>query len=361
PTDLCPALLYLVQEKLNEQLEEQRQEQALQRYRSEADELDHWLLNTKASLDVALAAPKDPMDMEAQLEDCQNMLVEIEQKVVALSQLSVHNENLLLEGKAHTKDEAEQLAVKLRTLKGSLLELQKALHHKQLDIQGATQEKEERDLDPTAAQSPGVQEWLAQARSTRTHQRQSSLQQQKELEEELAAQKSLLRSVASRGEEIRTQHSAEAPGGPGENPDVLSQELEGEKSLAEDQMRKKWENLHQEFSTKQKLLQNVLEQEQEQALCSRPSRLLQGGPPHRAEGQTQGPATVTSVLGGLSQALEEVSSQGARAKGQDIRLEQKLYDGVSATSTWLDDVEERLFVAPVLLPQETETCLFTQE
>lgn len=65
----------------------------------------------------------------------QNMLVEIEQKVVALSELSVHNENLLLEGKAHTKEEAEQLAVKLRTLKGSLLELQRALHDKQLNIQ----------------------------------------------------------------------------------------------------------------------------------------------------------------------------------------------------------------------------------
>lgn len=63
------------------------------------------------------------------------MLVEIEQKVVALSELSAHNENLLLEGKAHTKDEAEQLAVKLRTLKGSLLELQRALHDKQLNIQ----------------------------------------------------------------------------------------------------------------------------------------------------------------------------------------------------------------------------------
>lgn len=63
------------------------------------------------------------------------MLVEIEQKVVALSELSVHNENLMLEGKAHTKDEAEQLAVKLRTLKGSLLELQRALHDKQLNIQ----------------------------------------------------------------------------------------------------------------------------------------------------------------------------------------------------------------------------------
>lgn len=65
----------------------------------------------------------------------QNMLVEIEQKVVALSQLSVHNENLLLEGKAHTKDEAEQLAGKLRLLKGSLLELQRALHDRQLSMQ----------------------------------------------------------------------------------------------------------------------------------------------------------------------------------------------------------------------------------
>ena len=63
------------------------------------------------------------------------MLVEIEQKVVALSELSVHNDNLLLEGKAHTKEEAEQLAVKLRTLKGSLLELQRALHDKQLLMQ----------------------------------------------------------------------------------------------------------------------------------------------------------------------------------------------------------------------------------
>lgn len=65
----------------------------------------------------------------------QNMLGEIEQKVVALSQLSVHSENLLLEGKAHTKDEAEQLAAKLRLLKGSLLELQRALHDRQLSMQ----------------------------------------------------------------------------------------------------------------------------------------------------------------------------------------------------------------------------------
>lgn len=56
---------------MNDQLEEQRQEQALQRYRCEADELDSWLLSTKATLDTALGTPKEPMDMEAQLVDCQ--------------------------------------------------------------------------------------------------------------------------------------------------------------------------------------------------------------------------------------------------------------------------------------------------
>ncbi|XP_032341093.1 nesprin-1 isoform X13 [Camelus ferus] len=137
--------------------------------------------------------------------------------------------------------------------------------------------------------------------------------------------------------------------------------MEGEKSPAEDQMRMKWESLHQEFSTKQKLLQNVLEQEQEQVLYSRPNRLLSGVPLYKGDGQAQDKSAVTSLLDGLNQAFEEVSSQGGGTKRQNIHLEQKLYDGVSATSTWLDDVEERLFVATALLPEETETCLFNQE
>lgn len=42
--------------------------------------------------------------------------------------------------------------------------------------------------------------------------------------------------------------------------------MEGERARAEDQMRMKWESLHQEFSAKQKLLQNALEQEQDQVV-----------------------------------------------------------------------------------------------
>uniref|UniRef100_A0A8C2RZJ2 Uncharacterized protein n=1 Tax=Capra hircus TaxID=9925 RepID=A0A8C2RZJ2_CAPHI len=52
---------------------------------------------------------------------------------------------------------------------------------------------------------------------------------------------------------------------------------------------------------------------------------------------------------------------GGGTKKQSVDLERKLYDGVSATSTWLDDVEERLFVATALLAEEPETCIFNQE
>lgn len=60
-----------MQERLSEQLEGQRQEQALQRYHSEAEELDHWLLSTRATLSSALQPINEDLDMEEQLIDCQ--------------------------------------------------------------------------------------------------------------------------------------------------------------------------------------------------------------------------------------------------------------------------------------------------
>lgn len=125
-----------LEEKLSDQLEEQRQEQVLQRYCCEVDELDYWLLNIKVILDVVLGIFQEFMDMDVQLVDCQNMLVEIEQKVVVLLQLFVYNENLLLEGKVYIKEEVEQLVVKLRLFKGSFGELQRVLYDRQFDMQG---------------------------------------------------------------------------------------------------------------------------------------------------------------------------------------------------------------------------------
>lgn len=66
--------------------------------------------------------------------------------------------------------------------------------------------------------------------------------------------------------QVQFQHHSFIFSHDSKKPDVLSEELglEGEKPSAEDQMKMKWESLHQEFSIKQKLLQNALEQEQDQ-------------------------------------------------------------------------------------------------
>lgn len=139
----------------------------------------------------------------------QNMLLEIEEKVLALSELSMQSENLLLEGRAETREEGEQLARKLRTLKGGLLELQRMLQDKQVNIQvkwlhalnvyliwwssffldvdllyflvlqSSLQEQEDSESDSSLSQSPSVQDWLAQARTTRSQQHQDSMQRQR--------------------------------------------------------------------------------------------------------------------------------------------------------------------------------------
>lgn len=74
-------------------------------------------------------------DLASLLMLLQNMLLEIEEKVLALSELSMHSENLLLEGRTEMREDAEQLATKLHTLKGGLLELQRMLQDKQIHIQ----------------------------------------------------------------------------------------------------------------------------------------------------------------------------------------------------------------------------------
>ncbi|RXM34120.1 Nesprin-1 [Acipenser ruthenus] len=411
----------LLEEKLNDQLEEQHREQALQRYHSEADELDHWLLSTKATLKTALQPAEEHMHMEEQLNDCQNMLLEIELKVVSLSELSVHSETLLMEGKVHTREEAEQLAHKLRTLKGSLLELQRMLQDKQINIhmlleielkvvslselsvhsetllmegkvhtreeaeqlahklrtlkgsllelqrmlqdkqiniQGTLQEKEDSEPSSALCQSPSIQEWLAQARTTRSQRHQDSLQRQRELEEQLAEQKKLLQSVASRGEELLSQQTATKSVS-----DSVPRELnlEGEKLAAQEQMRQKWESLNKEFITKQQLLQNTLQQDHSQPVYSRPSRVSSTVPLFKGELPLQDKSSVRTLFSGFNQAFEDVSSKAGGVEKKGLDLEQRLYSAVCASSSWLDGVENSLFAGPVLLAEDAETQLCNQE
>uniref|UniRef100_M3ZLV0 KASH domain-containing protein n=1 Tax=Xiphophorus maculatus TaxID=8083 RepID=M3ZLV0_XIPMA len=312
----------LLEEKLSEQLEEQRQEQALQRYHSEAEELDHWLLSTRATLSSALQPQNEDMDMEEQLIDCQNMLFEIEQKVSYLSELSVHSESLLLEGRAETKEEAEQLTLKLHTLKDSLLELQQMLQDKQVDIQGSLQEQEDSEPDSSLSQSPNVQDWLSQARSTRCQQHHDNLLRQK-------VKQSFW--ILFHTDQKPSSHSEEAvPGG------VL---LESESFSHLDQLRQRWENLNKDQSTKLQLSLNTLEKDQ------------------------LSPVRTSSTEGSCFLWYFEKRDDGVLGPASygSERVQQDLYAAVSAASTWLDSAENQLLSGPVLLSEDTETQLTNLE
>ncbi|XP_049914520.1 nesprin-1 [Epinephelus moara] len=354
----------LLEERLSEQLEEQRQEQALQRYHSEAEELDHWLLSTRATLSSALRPQNEDLDMEEQLIDCQNMLFEIEQKVSYLSELSVHSESLLMEGRAETKGEAEQLTLKLHSLKDSLMELQQMLQDKQIDIQGSLQEQEDSEPDSSLSQSPNVQDWLSQARSTRTQQHHDNLLRQRELQEQVAEQRRLLKSVASVGEELLSQQTT--PNGDSEVSIPGGVLLESETISPLEQMRQRWENLNKDQNTKLQLSLNSLEQDQLSPVLHR-SRLSSPSMVFRGVSANQDSRSPRALFEACGQTLERIAHETA---GGDSRLvaslggttvQQDLYSAVSAASSWLDAAENQLLSGPVLLSEDTETQLTNLE
>uniref|UniRef100_A0A8C1YUK6 Spectrin repeat containing, nuclear envelope 1a n=1 Tax=Cyprinus carpio TaxID=7962 RepID=A0A8C1YUK6_CYPCA len=324
----------LLEERLSEQLEEQRQEQALQRYHSEAEELDNWLFSTRATLSSTLQPHPQDMDMEEQLTDCQNMLLEIEQKVLCLSELSVHSESLLMEGKAGTRGDAEQLSLKLHSLKSSLLELQRLLQDKQTHIQGSLQEQEDTESDSSLSQSPNMMDWLSQARSTRNQQHQDTVQRQRQLGE----QKKLLQSVASRGEEIISQRTT--PNGE-RFPAELSEGDDGqwpENMSTNDQMRVRWENLSKDLNNKLQLSLNTMEQ----SPCNTVHNQLQ----HYS----------LDLFADCHFFMSSPQTGGADSKRAHA-LKRALYEAVSSASSWLDNAENDLVSGPVLLSDDSETHL----
>ncbi|XP_069788417.1 nesprin-1 isoform X16 [Narcine bancroftii] len=361
----------LLEERLNDQVEEQRQIQALQMYRSEADELDEWLLATKAALEV----PAEQMDVEEQLVDCQNILMEIECKVASVSELSVNSENLLMEGKPQTRAQAEHLTEKLRNLKGSLVELQKLLQDKRIRVKdGVVQENEDMETDLTSYASPNFQEWLVQAQATRYQNQQNSLQRQKELEHQLAEQKNLLRSVASSGEKILTQQSSWEALGEEQKSQIsepaqlesLSRELdfEGEKVFVSQYLRTQWQNLQKEIVNKQKMFKNALEQNQEhQQVYGLVDEVSSGISLFKGESQTleKSIQAVKSLLTDLGEAFGDIYTQGKDAEGRSLLLEQKLYGGVSATCHWLNSVEDHILTRADCLLEKLEAQLNHEE
>ncbi|KAJ0062831.1 hypothetical protein NL108_008118 [Boleophthalmus pectinirostris] len=348
-----------LEECVSDRLEGQRQEQAIHQYLTEVDDLEHWLNTARTTAESLLElTPAEEEEMETLLTDCQNMLLEIEEKVQALSELTMHSDSLLLEGRAETREEAERLTRKLSTVKGGLLELQKMLQDKQTNIQGSLQEQEDSESDSSLSQSPSVQDWLAQARTTRSQQHQDTLQRQKELEEQLAEQKKLLQSVASRGEEILIQQASPSSAVLAEpfSPEVL---VEKEAQIARDQMRQRWESLKLELKTKLQLLQKSLEQDQKQPLYAR-ARVTTSGPLFKGQTQTD-KSSLKTLYDSFRQTIEDMTDQPGAGEVQVAQMEQQLYTAVASTSSWLDGVENNVFSGSVLMAENAEKQLEKQE
>lgn len=96
----------------------------------------------------------------------QGVLLEVEEKVSALSELSMRSDSLLLESPAHTREEAQRLASRLQALKGGLLELQRMLQDKQTSIQVGAFLSFEHVSDIWTSRAPHT---LIQPRTTRSH------------------------------------------------------------------------------------------------------------------------------------------------------------------------------------------------
>ncbi|XP_076002837.1 nesprin-2-like isoform X2 [Genypterus blacodes] len=152
--------------------------------------------------------------VEKQLLTCQEMMLEIEQKVCGLSVLGQATEQQQQEGLGAVGGQqkaTELLSSKLMLLKANLLSFQQLLQE--------SQEEEEKTIPPTQAlpqaechlkaklkRSASVQEMFSSPRNKLL--RQSSLQQQKELEQELSEQRGLTQAIARQGSRARL-HSLE--------------------------------------------------------------------------------------------------------------------------------------------------------
>ncbi|XP_033981425.1 nesprin-2-like isoform X2 [Trematomus bernacchii] len=177
--------------------------------------------------------------VEQQLLTCQDMFLEIERRVSSLAALGPAADQ-------QQQDEAaELLSSKLELLKANLVSFQQLLQDRQgeertlthTETQGQSAAQSERHLESRLQRSSSVQEIFSSPRNKLL--RQSSLQQQKELEQQLTEQRGLTQAIALQGGRGRL-HSPDT-----EDQSPLSPRWPPAGSAVhEDAAHRKWDGLH---------------------------------------------------------------------------------------------------------------------
>ncbi|XP_063764618.1 nesprin-2-like isoform X1 [Eleginops maclovinus] len=178
--------------------------------------------------------------VEQQLLTCQEMFLEIEQRVSSLAALG------LVADQQQQDEAAELLSSKLELLKANLVSFQQLLQDRQGEERTLTPSQtqgqksaaqSERHLESRLQRSSSVQEIFSSPRNKLL--RQSSLQQQKELEQQLTEQRGLTQAIALQGSRGRL-HSQDT-----EDQSQLSPRWPPAGSAGqEDSAQRKWDGLH---------------------------------------------------------------------------------------------------------------------
>ncbi|KAB5582142.1 hypothetical protein PHYPO_G00183770 [Pangasianodon hypophthalmus] len=193
-----------------------------------ATQMELWLEKAQLSLHSDVQ-----QSVEEQLRTCQEMFMEIEQKVASVS------------APGHDEEEQKALSAKLQLLKNKLVTFQLLLQERHSEEKVCAER--ERPLQARLKRSTSVQEMLSPKRAKLF--RQSSLQQQRELEKGLIEQKDLMKVIAARGSRVRLQsQTAEEHTRlvvPAAEVTVEAQRQEGAESV-----HRKWTHLHRRLSQK---------------------------------------------------------------------------------------------------------------
>nr|XP_043903675.1 nesprin-1-like [Solea senegalensis] len=214
-----------------------------------ADQLEAWLQEAQRILGKAAGSCGVVMQesVEQQLVTCQEMFLEIQQKMDSLSALGPVSDleldlgpepgpDLGLGQVVSQQEAAELLFSKVKLLKQKLVSFQKLLQEEKKVDNTETQQQQQQQQRPPQSElrRSSVQEIFSSPRNKFL--RQNSLQQQKELEQDLSEQRGLTQAIARLCSQESEELSQPSPWGPPAGPDVRAVDQE-----------KKWAALHSGF------------------------------------------------------------------------------------------------------------------
>ncbi|KAJ8411705.1 hypothetical protein AAFF_G00153430 [Aldrovandia affinis] len=304
--------------------------------RERAAQLEVWLERARQSLATPVLAAAMQDSVEQQLLNCQEMFLEIEQKVASLSALGQQ------EGTTGAHQEAEALSSKLELLKTSLVTFQHVLQERQSAEQEIVQQGE-RPLESVLKRRASVHEMLTSSKSKLI--RQSSLQQQRELEHELSEQRDLTKAIVRHSSRTRLHSLPQdnQPQTPTSPPAVASAvPADGEEGAVSEE---KWTYLHTRLAAKLQALELSTQQgppEVTGTVVAGVDRVTVGDPGTHTLQEMQ---SLAMRLRELGQRAATSQTQADSAEDSSLPLEEDLYQVLCGVDLSLCSVTD-LLLAP---------------